>query len=88
LVIKNETMLLKLDGEIVCMFPDMVVMLEPRTGRGVMSVELRAGLELALLALPCHPRLRAAALSEIGRVAMGPARYGQPHLTYQPMQDS
>jgi hypothetical protein len=87
LVIKNETMLFKIQGEIVCMFPDMIVMLEPRTGRGVMSVELRAGLDLALLALPCHPRLRAAALSEIGRVAMGPARYGHPDLTYQPMRD-
>jgi len=39
-------MLYREQGEIVCMFPDMVVMLEPGTGRGVMSVELREGLEL------------------------------------------
>jgi DUF917 family protein len=86
LVIKNETMLYRLDGEIVCLFPDMVVMLEPGTGRGVMSVELREGIELVLLAMPCHARLQAAALSETGRVAMGPARFGHPELTYQPMR--
>ncbi len=86
LVIKNETMLYREQGEIVCMFPDIVVMLEPRTGRGVMSVELHEGLELVLLAMPCHPRLQAAALSETGRGAMGPARFGHPDLTYQPMR--
>lgn len=86
LVIKNETMLFREQGEIVCMFPDVVVMLEPGTGRGVMSVELHEGLELVLLALPCHPRLQAAALTETGRAAMGPARYGHPELTYRPMR--
>jgi DUF917 family protein len=86
LVIKNETMLLRAQGEVVCMFPDMVVMLEPGTGRGVMSVELRTGLELVLLAMPCHPRLQAAALSSTGRWAMGPARFGHPNLNYQPMK--
>jgi uncharacterized protein len=86
LVIKNETMLYREQGEIICMFPDMVVMLEPGTGRGVMSVELREGLDLVLLALPCHARLQEAALSETGRAAMGPARFGHPDLTYQPMK--
>jgi DUF917 family protein len=85
LVIKNETMLLREQGEVVCMFPDMVVMLEPSTGRGVMSIELREGLELVLLAMPCHPRLQAAAMSETGRGAMGPARFGHPNLSYQTM---
>jgi hypothetical protein len=86
LVIKNETMLYRLDGETICMFPDIVLMLEPGTGRGVMSVELREDFNLVLLILPCHPRLQAAATSEVGRVAMGPARFGQPHLTYRPLR--
>lgn len=85
LVIKNETMLLRLDGQDVCVFPDRVLLLEPGTGRGVMSVELHEHFDLALLALPCHPRLQAAACSEVGRVAMGPVRFGQPHLAYRPM---
>jgi hypothetical protein len=86
LVIKNETMLYRLDGETICIFPDMVLMLEPGTGRGIMSVELRENLDLVLLVLPCHPRLQAAATSDVGRVAMGPARFGQPDLTYQPLR--
>ncbi len=85
LVVKNETMLLKADGEVVCTFPDRVLMLEPGTGRGVMSVELREGLELALLVAPCHPRLQAAAMTERGRVSMAPARFGHPELEYQPL---
>lgn len=85
LIIKNETMLYKLNGRTVCMFPDMALMLEPATGRGIMSVELTEGLELVVLALPCHPRLQTAALTEAGRTAMNPARYGQTELIYEPM---
>lgn len=88
LIIKNETMLFRLDGEIICMFPDIALMLEPDTGRGLMSVELRENMELVVLGLPCHPRLQTAALSEPGREAMSPARYGQPDLTYQPMRSA
>ena len=85
LIIKNETMLYKLDGSVVCMFPDLALMLEPETGRGIMSVELQKGSELVLLATPCHARLQASAKSEVGRRAMSPARFGQPGLVYQEM---
>lgn len=86
LVIKNETMLYKLDGAVVCMFPDIALMLEPATGRGIMSVELQEGFELVVLATPCHSRLQAAAKSEAGRRAMSPARFGQADLIYQEMR--
>jgi uncharacterized protein len=86
LIIKNESMLFRMDGEIICMFPDIALMLAPDTGRGLMSVELHEGMDLVVLALPCHARLQAAAQSEAGREAMSPARYGQPDLTYQPMR--
>ena len=33
------------------------LMLEPRTGRGLMSVELVVGLDVVLLGAPAHPRL-------------------------------
>jgi len=36
--------------------------------------------------LPCHPRLRQAARSEVGARAFSPARYGHPELTYQPIE--
>jgi DUF917 family protein len=86
LVIKNETMLLTVNDQVKAIFPDLVCLLEPDTGRGVMSVEVRVGTPLALVGLPCHPRLRQAARSEVGARAFSPARYGHPELTYQPIE--
>jgi DUF917 family protein len=86
LVIKNETMMLSIDSQTKAIFPDLVLMLEPGTGRGIMSVELEEGMDLALVGLPCHQRLRRAAESESGREAFSPERYGQSALTYQPIE--
>lgn len=87
LVIKNETMLLEIDGKVRTIFPDLVLLLDPLTGRGLMSVELKAGTEVALVAAPCHPRLREALRSEVGARAFSPARYGRPDLTYRPLEE-
>ena len=84
LIVKNETMALFIEGGLVAMFPDRVLLLDPSTGRGLMSVELAVGVELVLLGAPAHPRLRAAATgSAQGRAAFSPARYGRPDLAYQ-----
>lgn len=87
LIIKNEAMLCSLDGRPVTIFPDPIYLLEPVTGRGLMSIELAVGSEVCLLGAPAHPRLRAAAMTERGREAFSPARFGQPDLTYQPMEE-
>lgn len=86
LIIKNETMLLFLDEKPAVMFPDLVCMLDPDSGRGVMSVELAEGMFLCLVAAACHPRLRQAIRTEAGRRAFAPARYGHPELSYRPME--
>ena len=86
LVIKNETMLLSVEGEIKALFPDLVCMLEPTTGRGVMSVELETGTPLALVGVACHPRLREAVRSPVGTLAFSPSRYGYPELEYHPIE--
>jgi len=86
LVIKNETMMLSIDGEPKAYFPDLVLLLEPDTGRGLMSVELAVGSRVSLVGLPCHPRLREAALSPEGRLAFSPARYGRAQETYRPIE--
>ncbi|MFB0535387.1 MAG: hypothetical protein ACETWR_10425, partial [Anaerolineae bacterium] len=59
---------------------------EPGTGRGVMSIEVGVGTPLALVGVPCHPRLRQAIQSEVGARAFSPARYGHPDLTYRPIE--
>lgn len=86
LVIKNETMLLSVDDDIKVIFPDLVCMLEPGTGRGIMSVELAEGGSLALVGVRCHQRLREAVESQTGALAFSPARYGYPDLKYQPIE--
>lgn len=87
LVIKNETMLLSVEDTTRAIFPDLVCMLEPDTGRGVMSVELTQGTPLALVGVRCHQRLREALQSKVGALAFSPARYGCPDLKYQPIEE-
>jgi uncharacterized protein len=87
LTIKNETMLLEVDGKPRAIFPDLVLLLEPGTGRGIMSIELKSGTDLVLAGLPCHPRLREASQDPVGRRAFSPERYGRADLTYRPMEE-
>jgi DUF917 family protein len=87
LVIKNEAMLCFLENRPVTIFPDPIYLLEPETGRGLMSVELVVGREVVLLGAPAHPRLRSAATSEAGRKAFSPARFGHPDLVYRPIEE-
>jgi hypothetical protein len=87
LVIKNETMHLAIDGVSRVYFPDLVLMLDPDTGRGLMSVELAVGRAVALVVVPCHPRLRQAVLSGRAEVAFSPARYGRPQDRYRPLEE-
>jgi hypothetical protein len=87
LVIKNESMYLALDGRPRAYFPDLVLLLEPQTGRGIMSVELTVGSRVSLVGVACHPRLREAALAEAAQAAFSPARYGRPTDRYRPLED-
>ncbi len=86
LIIKNETMMLRIDGETKALFPDLLLMLDPGSGRGLMSIELGVGSPLALIGVPCHPRLREAAASPQGRLAFSPTRYGQTDEIYRPIE--
>jgi DUF917 family protein len=87
LIIKNECMVLYLYGKPVTIFPDFILMLDPRSGRGLMSADLKKGDEIALVVAPCHPRLREAGLSSEGRKAFSPSGYGQPDLVYRPVEE-
>jgi len=87
LIIKNEAMLYLEDQGPRAMFPDSIYMLEPATGRGYMSVELKEGMDIAVLASPCHPRMRKAIKTATGRQSLGPSRYGYPDLEYRPIEE-
>jgi hypothetical protein len=87
LVIKNEYMALFLDGKPVTVFPDFILGLDPQTGRGWMSSDLKVGDEMALVVSPCHPRLRGALKSKEGQNAFSPVRFGQPNLAFKPVEE-
>jgi len=86
IVVKNEAMLCFVNDSPVCMFPDLIMMLDPGTGKGVMTSELKIKQELSIVIAPCHPRLREAAQSAYGKEAFNPARYGYGELKYIPVE--
>jgi DUF917 family protein len=87
LTIQNETMLLTLDGVLAAVFPDLVLMLDPASGRGILSTELTKDMPIALVAAPCHDRLRRALTSPVGRASFSPATFGRPDVTYRPVEE-
>jgi len=87
MVIKNETMALWIDGVLRAVFPDLVCMLDPQSGAGIMSVDLVKGKKLCLLGMPCHPRLREGLQNPAVAEAFGGGRYGHPEITYVPLEE-
>ena len=88
MVIKNETMLLWVDQELKAVFPDLVCMLDPADGRGIMSVEITEGKELWLVGMPCHKRLREGMTSNQEALkAFSSERFGHPEIKYIPIED-
>jgi DUF917 family protein len=87
IVVKNEYMMAMYDGEPIVMFPDLICLHYPETGHGVMSSDLKEGMEVVITAVPAHERLRFAGRTEIGKKAFSPERYGHPELEYKPMEE-
>lgn len=86
LIIKNETMTCWKNGELQIVFPDLLCMLDPKTGRGIMSIELKKNLEIKLVAVPCHDRLREGLKHPAGKIAFSSKRYGQ-NIKYLPLEE-
>lgn len=87
LVVKNETMTLWVDGKVRIIFPDCAFMLDPKSGKGIPSIDLAEGKELVIVGAPVHERIRSFLHTEIGKQSYGGGRYGYPELKYQPMEE-
>lgn len=87
MVVKNELMMLEVDGSCRMMFPDFGFMVYPVTGRGIPSIELREGLDIVLLGAPAYPVVRDCMYDEIGRKSFAGDRYGYPELIYAPIEE-
>ncbi len=86
MVIKNEVMCAKEGGRSRVVFPDLVLVLDPATLRGVMSPEMSPGCEILAAAVPCHPVLREAVRSAAGKQAFASERYGES-MEYVPVEE-
>lgn len=85
LVIKNEVMCAKVDGQAQVMFPDLVLLLDPDSLDGIMTPELSMGRRALVLGVPCVGVVREAAMTDLGVRAFSPSRYGEA-LEYVPME--
>jgi len=87
IIFKNEAMLAKINGQTVTVFPDLICMINPETGKGIMATSIKPGIEMAVVGVPAHERLRECLKNEIGRKAFSPSRYGFPEIKYEPIED-
>ncbi len=86
LVVKNETMALWINDKIRIVFPDLAFMFDPKTGKGIPSIDLVEGKEIVIIGAPVHDRIRQFLGTDIGRQAYGGWRYGYPDLEYRSIQ--
>lgn len=81
IMIQNEFLVFRRDGEVQVVVPDLVVVLDLDTGLPITTELLRYGLRVAVLALPCHALLR----SEAALRVVGPAAFGFDDIDYVPL---
>lgn len=86
LVIKNEAMCAKENGRPLVIFPDLLLLLHPKTLEGIMTPELERGTELLVAAVPCAPVLRSGLLTPDGQEAFSSERYGES-FAYVPVEE-
>ena len=85
-VLKNETMMAHINKRLVSVFPDLLCMLDPRSGQGIMTANLHPGTKVVFVGIPAHERLRECLKTELGQQAFGAARYGHPNVKYRPIE--
>jgi DUF917 family protein len=86
IIFKNEAMLARIDRKAVAVFPDLICMVDPKTGKGLMTANLKAGMSMAVIGIPAHERLRECLKSKLGREAFSPARFGITDIKYEPIE--
>lgn len=86
IMFKNEAMLAKIDQQVVVIFPDLICMIDPGTGKGIMTTNIKLGTKMAVVGVPAHKRLRECLKKGAGRKTLSPARFGYDKLKYEPLE--
>ena len=68
-------------GEVIACVPDLICMLETESGEPITTEQLRYGLRVTILGIPCTDMFRNAKALKV----VGPAAFGYPDVTYDPM---
>jgi len=87
MVIKNETMAVWVDERVKVVLPDKACILYSDSGEGIMSVDIKPGVDMTVVGVPAHQRLRDAMRTEEGKQAFGGDRYGCSELVYTPIEE-
>jgi DUF917 family protein len=66
---------------VVACVPDLICLLETETGEPITTEQLRYGLRVTVLGIPCSDKLRTPAALKV----VGPAAFGYPEVTFEPM---
>ncbi len=87
LVLKNETMLIWVDDQLRCVFPDYTFMLDPKTGLSIQTADIHVGMEVEFVGAPCDPKMSETLQTEAGKRAFSCDRYGRPDMSYIPFAE-
>lgn len=68
-------------GEVVACVPDLICIIETETGEPITTEQLRYGLRVTVLGIPCSDKLRTPAALKV----VGPAAFGYPDVHFTPM---
>lgn len=78
---QNENLVAWKNDTVVACVPDLICLLETETGEPITTEQLRYGLRVTVLAIPCTDKFRTEAALKI----VGPAAFGYPDVTYNPL---
>ncbi len=79
---QNEWLTLEVDGEVRCMPPDLISLLDPATGEPIRTDIVRYGYRGTVVLIPAHARMR----TERGISTFGPRYFGYDH-DYVPVEE-
>lgn len=77
---QNENLVARVSNDVVAMVPDLICVVDTETGRPISTEELRYGLRVAILGLPCTPLFRTSTALQV----IGPRAFGYD-LEYRPL---
>ena len=78
---QNENLIASIDGQVVCLVPDLICVVDTERGEPITTELLRYGFRVTVLGFPAHSLLKSPQALEV----VGPEAFGYPHH-YVPLE--